>query len=124
MFRYELQLLSKKHLFVDEQPSDVFTNVLGRNPLSKCQKQPVKDILKEINKKSDSKNREQEKEEMEIARKCTEIYQTPGIIHVNATSIKKQSTLASEIKNCIPSDYIHKRKKEENRRDPKLAFVS
>ena len=48
--------------------------MLGRNPLSKCQGQPVKDILKDINKKGDSKNREQEKEEMEIARKCAEIY--------------------------------------------------
>jgi hypothetical protein len=99
--------------------------LLGRNPLSKCQGQPVKDILKDINKKGDSKNQEQEKEEMEIARKCAEIYQTPGIIHVNATSIKKQSTLASEIKHCIPSDYIYKRRKEENqRRDPKLVLAA
>ena len=122
MFRYELQLLSKKHLFVDEQPLDVYQ--LGRNPLSKCQGQAVKDILKDLNKKGDSKNREQEKEEMEIARKCTEIYQTPGIIHVSQTSMKKPSTLASDIKNCIPSDYIYKRRKEENRRDPKLVLAA
>jgi len=37
--------------------------------------------------------------------------------------MKKPSTLASEIKNCIPSDYIYKRRKEENRRDPKLAMA-
>lgn len=39
----------------------------------------------------------------------------PGIIHTYETSLKKQSTLANEIKNVIPSDNIFKRTKVEQR---------
>jgi len=66
MFRYELQTLSKKHLFADDPASDLF--LLGRHPLSKCQGMPVKDILKDIKKSELYKNRENEKEE--LLRKC------------------------------------------------------
>jgi len=46
---------------VDEKPTDLYQ--LGKNPLSKFRGRPVKDVLEDLNKKSDTKNREQEKEE-------------------------------------------------------------
>jgi hypothetical protein len=54
--------------------------MLGEHPLSKCQGQPIKELLRDVKKSEIYKNRESEKEE--IMRKCHEIYAPPGIVHI------------------------------------------
>jgi hypothetical protein len=46
MFRYELHSMLNKHLFIDENESDLF--LLGKRPLSKVQGVPVKEMIKNL----------------------------------------------------------------------------
>ena len=61
--------------------------MLGEHPLSKCQGQPIKELLRDVKKSEIYKNRESEKEE--IMRKCHEIYAPPGIVHVQESAWSK-----------------------------------
>ncbi len=58
--------------------------MLGANPLDKLYGMPVKDMLKDLTKGESYKNREAEKDE--LLKKCQEIYNPPGIVHVTETA--------------------------------------
>lgn len=110
MFRYELHTINKKNCFVDEKRNEV--QMFGSHPLLTCDGVPVKDLLRDL-KKGEGHKKEQERDE--ITRKCHDIYVPPGIVRSYETSFRKQSTLASDIKNAVPADNIYRRRKLEQR---------
>lgn len=111
MFRYELHTINKKNCFVDEKKNEV--QMFGSHPLLTCDGVPVKDLMKDLRKGEGHKNREQEREE--ITKKCHDIFVPPGIIKSYETTFRKPSTIASDIKNAVPSDNIYRRRKLEHR---------
>lgn len=104
-FRYELQTINKKHLFLEEQKNDA--QMFGKHPLSYYEgASPVKDLMREL------KNRDQNnKEVIEMRKKCSDIYSPPGIVKVHETPFKKQQNLDEDIRGGIPKDNIFRRNK-------------
>jgi len=74
--------------------------MFGTHPLCSYEGIPVKDLLKDLKKGENYKNRDQERDE--ITKKCQEIFVPPGIIHSSETALKKCSTILNEIKNVVP----------------------
>lgn len=111
MFRYELHTINKKHFYQDEKSSNVY--LLGQNPLSNLNGVPVKELMKDLKKTDNYKYREQEREE--LMKKCQDIFNPPGIVHVTETAYKKQSNVHPDVKMAIPQDIIFKRLKMEQK---------
>jgi len=76
MFRYELSSVFHQHLYKKDRENDF--ELLGTNPLSKCQGLPVKDMVDHIRKNEDSFKNKRELEQLVL--QCQEIYQPPGIV--------------------------------------------
>jgi hypothetical protein len=115
-FRYELQTINKKHLFMesDINKTDPQTQMFGKHPLSNYEGvSPVKDILREVRKGEAYRNRKDECAEIE--KKCQEIYMPPGIVTSRVSMWDKPSLIQQDIRLGEPSDKIFKRAKAEQR---------
>lgn len=56
MFRYELHTINKRHFFKDEKKTEV--QMFGTHPLSSYEGIPVKDLLKDLKKGENFKDRD------------------------------------------------------------------
>jgi len=62
MFRYELHTINKKHFYKDEKKQEVY--LLGTNPLSSLNGVPVKEMVRDLKKGENYKNRELERDDL------------------------------------------------------------
>ena len=62
MFRYELHTINKKHFYKDEKKQEVY--LLGTNPLSSLNGVPVKEMVRDLKKGENYKNREIERDDL------------------------------------------------------------
>ena len=76
MFRYELSSVFQQHLFKKDRGNDF--ELLGTNPLSKCQGLPVKEMVDHLRKNEENLKNKREAEQLML--QCQEIYQPPGIV--------------------------------------------
>ena len=69
--------------------------------------------MKDLKKADNYKYREQERDE--LMKKCQDIFNPPGIVHVTETAYKKQSNVHPDVKMAVPQDSIFKRQKMEQK---------
>ena len=74
--------------------------------------------MKDLKKGDSYKYREQERED--LMKKCQEIFNPPGVVHVTETAYKKASSIHPDVKMAVPQDSIFKRQKMEQ----KLIFAA
>jgi len=48
-------------------------------------------------------------------KKCQDIFNPPGIVHITETAFKKQSNIHPDVKMAVPQDSIFKRQKMEQK---------
>lgn len=69
--------------------------------------------MKDLKKADNYKYRENERDD--LMKKCQEIFNPPGVVHITETAYKKQSNIHPDIQRGVPQDSIWKRVKQEQK---------